>query len=275
MIKINNKVIAIYGPTVSNKTGLAVDVAKYIWGKYNIEPELISADSRKAYRDLNVGQSSIWPPYDRKINIHMFKIVNSLEEQFTLYDYKAGAERAVDQIHDRNHFPIIFGGSAVYISSVLENWNVPEDYNPNLDYKNEFGKLKPKYDYIILIPSIEKPLLFKKIKKHFEETFEAGIFEELKKLVKKYQVDPLLYSDDNMLYKTLGYREFLNYCFKNQKKPENLNKRDKEIIKKSIISNSKDFARRQLRWTHKMQGRKYFIENWKKDKQAVDEFLNS
>ncbi len=273
-IKVNNKIIAIYGPTISKKTGLAVDIAKYVWGKYNIEPELISADSRKIYKDLTIGQVPIWAPYDGKIKVHMFKFIDSLEESFSLYGYKTKTEEIIDQIHRKNHLPILFGGSAVYISSILENWNVPEDYNSGTNHKNKFGKSKPKYEYIILIPKTRKTILFKKIKEHVEENFRAGILEELKRLVKKYQINPLSPPTDNMLYKSLEYREFLEYCFRNKKKLEELDKKDLRIIKISSVSNLKNFARRQLRWIPKMEGKKYLVENYQEGREIVDEFLN-
>lgn len=274
MVKINNKIIAIYGPTISSKTGLAIDVAKYVWGKYNIESELISADSRKIYKDLTIGQVPIWTPYDKKIKVHMFKFIDSLEEFFSLYDYKIKAEEIINQIHKQNHLPVLFGGSAMYISSVLENWNVPKDYKSGTNYRKKFGKSKSKYDYIILIPKIRKTMLFRKIRKHVEENHKIGILEELKGLVKKYRIDPLSKPTDNMLYKSLEYREFLEYCFKNKKNLEELDKKDLKIIKINSVSNLKDFARRQIRWIPKIKSKKYPIGNWKQGKQIIDEFLS-
>jgi len=273
-IKINNKIIAIYGPTISKKTGLAVDVAKYVWGKYNIEPELISADSKKIYKDLTIGPVLIWPPYDEKIKVHMYRIIDSLEKTFSLYDYKTKAEKVIDRIHEQNHIPILYGGSAIYISSILENWNIPKDYKPNKNYKETLGQSKSKYDSIILIPKIRKEILFKKIKQHVEENIRAGILDELKKLVKKYHIDPLSPPTNNLLFKSLEYREFLEYCFINKKRLEELNKKDLRIIRINSISDIKDFARRQLRWIPKMKGKKYLIENWQEGRKIIDKFLN-
>ena len=46
---MNKKLIAIVGPTASGKTGWGVEIAK----KFN--GEIISADSRQVYRQLDIG----------------------------------------------------------------------------------------------------------------------------------------------------------------------------------------------------------------------------
>lgn len=268
-----NKVIGIFGPTISEKTGLAVNLAKYIWGKYNLEVELVSADSRKVYNELKIGQMGLFPQYAAKIKLHCTGILDSLEERITLYEYKAMAERSIDGILERGHFPIIYGGGAVWISSVLENWNVPNKQDDGIDFKRAFGQSARKYQSVILIPDISKPALFKKIEEHTRQTIKAGILDELKLLVAKYQIDPLLSPTDNMLFKVVEYREFLEYCHRRKKDLDELDHRDIEQIRVTIASDLKDLARRQLRWIPKMQGEKYLIKSWQEARKIVDGFL--
>lgn len=271
--KIDKKIIAIYGPTISEKTGLAVNIAKYIWGKYNIEVELISADSKKVYKELTVGPASIFHPYDQKIKIHMFRFIHSLNKPFTLYEYKITTEKIIDEIHKWKHFPIIFGGGAVWMSSILESWNVPKDWKSDIDYKKRFGKLPPKYKYIILIPKINKSTLFKKIDIYTKRSIKLGILDELKKLVKKYNLDPLSPPTENVLYKSLEYRQFLEYCYETKKQLTDLNKNDVGKVRKKSVKDLKDFARRQIRWIPKMEGEKHFVKSWREARKIVDEFL--
>jgi tRNA A37 N6-isopentenylltransferase MiaA len=272
-LKLDKKIIAIYGPTISEKTGLAINIAKYIWGKYNIEPELISADSKKVYKELTVGPASIFPPYGEKIKTHMFRFIDSLEQGFSLYEYKTMAERIIDDIHKRRHFPIIFGGGATWISSVLENWNVPREWKEGTDYKKEFGSLPPKYRYIILIPEVSKTALFRKIDAYTKRSIKLGILDELIKLVKRYNLDPLADPTKNALYESLEYRQFLEYCREEGKKLDTLGKKDIEKIRKKSVKDLKNFARRQLQWIPKMRGEKHFVESWRDARQIVDKLV--
>lgn len=271
--KINKKIIAIYGPTISEKTGLAVNLTKYIWGKHNIEVELISADSKKVYKELTVGPASIYPLYGQKIKIHMYRYINSLEKPFTLHEYKTKVEKIIDDIHKHNHLPIIFGGGATWLSSVLENWNVPKEWKKNINYKKQFGKEAPKYEYIIFIPKISKFTLSKKIDEYTKRSIRLGILDELKKLVKKYKIDPLAPPTKNAIFQSLEYREFLEYCRENQKKLSDLNKKDIEKIRRRSVKDLKNFARIQLKWISKMEGKKHFVKSWKEARKIVDDFL--
>lgn len=272
-LNIDKKIIAIYGPTISEKTGLAINIAKYVWGKYNIEPELISADSKKVYKELTVGPASIFPPYDEKIRVHMFRFIESLDKPFTLHDYKTKVDKIIDKIHKQKHLPIIFGGGAVWMSSVLENWIVPIEWKRGVDYKRKFGKGPKKYKYIIFIPEISKPALFKKIDVYTKRSVKLGILGELKKLVKKYNIDPLSEPTSHVLFNSLEYRQFLEYCFENKKKLAELNKKDINRVRKRSFEDLKNFARHQLGWIPKMEGEKYSVSSWKEARKNVDEFL--
>ena len=45
----NKKLIVIAGPTAVGKTAVAIDIARHL------QTEIISADSRQCYRELNIG----------------------------------------------------------------------------------------------------------------------------------------------------------------------------------------------------------------------------
>ena len=75
------------------------------------------------------------------------------------------------------------------------------------------------------------------------------------------------------MYKSIGYKEFLEHCHKTKKDLENLDKVDLYRIRKRTIKNTKDFARRQLRWPPKMEGEKHFIKKWDEAKKFVDKFI--
>ncbi len=47
------KIIIIYGPTACGKTSLSIEVAKLL------ETEIISADSRQIYQDMDIGTGKV------------------------------------------------------------------------------------------------------------------------------------------------------------------------------------------------------------------------
>ncbi|OGD85700.1 tRNA (adenosine(37)-N6)-dimethylallyltransferase MiaA [Candidatus Curtissbacteria bacterium RBG_13_35_7] len=133
----NKNIYIIYGPTVTGKTDLALHLAK----KFN--GELISADSRQVYKGLDIGSgklsieqlndstikrlSNIW--IVDGIKIHGFDLV-SPGIQFTVADFVKFANTAMIQIINRNKQPIIVGGTAFYIKSILDGIDtlgIPKD----------------------------------------------------------------------------------------------------------------------------------------------------
>lgn len=311
-MNLNNKIINIYGPTITKKTGLAVFVAKYIWGKYGIEPVLINADSRKVYEDLNIGQVKIDPPWDKKLKVHLNKF-HPLNLRFSLFDYKNAAEELIDKSLKDGKLPIMFGGTGVYHLSIIENWNVPRKGDSNKDekefkyavysssslnpknrrgtsyklkniqrnnkkrpesfsYEHNYGKSEPKYQSLVLLPFIEKEKLFPAVKGHIEEHFKQGLFQEAKKLCRKYG---FTYENPNWnaMLDTIGYREFLEYSITNKISLEAINTRELNLIKKNMFANLKEMVRKQIRLTDNFKDYK-IVAKFEESKPFVDEFLS-
>lgn len=124
-MKILPKIVVILGPTGSGKTDLGIEVAK----KYN--GEIISADSRQIYKQMNIGTAKPkgeWKNDAYFVNgtpHYLMDIINP-DENFTVADFK---ERAVIRINDilkRNKLPIMVGGTGLYIRSVVDNLDIPK-----------------------------------------------------------------------------------------------------------------------------------------------------
>jgi tRNA dimethylallyltransferase len=125
------KIIVVLGPTASGKSDLAVHFAK----KYN--GEVVSADSRQVYKNLNIGTGKITKKEMHGIPHHLLDIV-SPKKTFTVADYQQKAERAIADILKRNKLPIICGGTGFYIQAIVDNIALPEvPPNPTLRKKLE------------------------------------------------------------------------------------------------------------------------------------------
>lgn len=112
------KVIIIIGPTASGKSALAIQIAK----KFN--GEIISADSRQVYRDLNIGSGKVSKREMAGIKHHLLDII-SPKKVFTASLFKTAAEQALHDIEGRGKIPIIAGGTGFYLDTIIYNLSLP------------------------------------------------------------------------------------------------------------------------------------------------------
>src|SRR3989344_5777589 len=116
-----NKIIAIVGPTASGKSDLGVLLAN----KFN--GEIISADSRQVYKGMNVGTGKITPSEMKGVPHHVLDIADPADsEPFTLASYLNFARQKIDDIQCRHKIPFIVGGTGLYVTALLEGYNIPE-----------------------------------------------------------------------------------------------------------------------------------------------------
>lgn len=118
--------LAIVGPTASGKTALAVQVAHQLHG------EIISGDSRQVYRGMNLGTGKDLEEYvidGDPIPYHLIDIVNA-GEKYNLFQYQQDFLKVWSDCKDREVFPVLCGGSGLYMESVLKGYKllpVPEN----------------------------------------------------------------------------------------------------------------------------------------------------
>jgi tRNA dimethylallyltransferase len=111
-----NKLLVILGPTASGKSNLAIQLAEIFHG------EIVSADSRQIFKEMNIGTAKI---LNSKIPQHLIDFINPTES-FSVVQYKKSAYQAIKNIQKKGKLPILCGGTGLYISSVIENWQFPK-----------------------------------------------------------------------------------------------------------------------------------------------------
>jgi tRNA dimethylallyltransferase len=118
--------ICILGPTAAGKTRLAAHVAAAANG------EVVSADSRQVYRHMNIGTGKDLEDYTvhgLTVRSHLIDIVDPGYE-YNLYEFKRDCIAAIREIHSRGRLPVLCGGTGLYLSAVLQNYqllSVPPD----------------------------------------------------------------------------------------------------------------------------------------------------
>jgi len=146
-------IIIIAGPTASGKTSLAISLAK----KFN--GEIINADSRSIYREMDIATSKPSKQERHIIPHHLIDIVEP-DESFTLSDFKQRANVAILQIQNREKIPFLVGGTGLYLNSIAYNYNLAKT-EPNLTLRNELDEL-PIAELTMKLKSLD-PITYKKI----------------------------------------------------------------------------------------------------------------
>ena len=122
------KLIVILGPTASGKTHLATHLA------YKIQGEIISADSRQVYREMNIGTGKDLKEYcidNQSIPYHLIDILDA-GEQYHIHQFQQDFQRVFEDISSRNKPAILCGGSGMYLEAVLKGYeftSIPIDEN--------------------------------------------------------------------------------------------------------------------------------------------------
>ena len=107
------KVLVIAGPTASGKKKVAFMAAEMFDG------EIISADSRKVYRHLDIGTSKPSRGIREQIPHHLIDIVDP-NEPFSAGEWVLRASDAVSGVLSQGRIPIISGGTGFYIKAFKE-----------------------------------------------------------------------------------------------------------------------------------------------------------
>lgn len=126
---VNCDILTILGPTASGKTALAAALA------YELDAEIISADSRQIYRQMDLGTGKDLADYvvnGRNIPYHLIDIVEP-GYKYNVFEYQRDFLEAYEEIKQKGKFPVLCGGTGMYLESVLKGYKlVPVPENPEL-----------------------------------------------------------------------------------------------------------------------------------------------
>ncbi len=216
--------IVILGPTASGKTAYAIRLARLIGG------EVICADSRTVYRGMDVGTAKPTEP-ERAGVPHWGLDLIEPDQRYSLYDFQRYAMAKIAEIRQRQHVPLLVGGSGLYINSVIYDYRLAGgDYDPttrakleklppdelrrlivkrgaklprDLDNKRrlirslETGGVSNNCGYlsrqtVVIGIAVDKEKLSQRISERAEQMLERGLVDETDRLIARYgMVEPL------------------------------------------------------------------------------------
>jgi len=280
------KLVVIVGPTAVGKSEMALHLAEYF------RTEIISADSRQIYKELEIGTAK--PKADELARIqHHFINTHSITQDYDAGEYGREALSCIHQLFETHDTLIMCGGSGLYIKAVLEGFDeMPEipagtrdkiveefkskgllwlqkeveaadpDYFADVDSKNPQRLMRALELY--RVANIPVKQLRKKAKlEHSFEIIKIGLEVSRKELYERIDarmdrmIEMGLFGEAEKFYsqRTLNALQTVGYR-------EIFNFLDGEYDREEAIRllkrNSRRYAKRQLTWFKKDQQIKWF-----------------
>ncbi len=118
-------VIIICGPTAVGKTAVAIQVAN------KLNTQIISADSRQCFKELNIGVAR--PSVEELAAVpHHFIASHSIHDAFTAADFEHYALDVTAKLFEQNDYVVMVGGTGLYIKAFIEGLDRIPDIPENI-----------------------------------------------------------------------------------------------------------------------------------------------
>ena len=118
MLDDPSPLVCIVGPTASGKSAIGLAVAERLGG------EVINADSRQVYRELDIGTAKPSTRDRHRVPHHLFDVA-AVDGSYSLAQFLQGARAAVADVQARHRLPLLVGGTGQYVWALVEGWRVP------------------------------------------------------------------------------------------------------------------------------------------------------
>jgi tRNA dimethylallyltransferase len=106
-------IILITGPTAVGKTAAAVELARYF------QTEIISADSRQCYRELNIGVARP-TVQELKVVPHHFIASHSIHDNISAAFFESYALHLAADVFCHRDVLVVAGGTGLYVKALIE-----------------------------------------------------------------------------------------------------------------------------------------------------------
>lgn len=120
--------ISVVGPTAIGKTKLAIALANHY------QTEIISADSRQFFKEMNIGTAV---PSNEELAAapHHFIQHKSILESYTVGDFERDAIALLEELFTKNNVVILVGGSGLYVDAITKGFDHFPEVAPEIREK--------------------------------------------------------------------------------------------------------------------------------------------
>jgi len=115
--------VALVGATGTGKSEFALDLVQML-AEAGQQAEIINADAMQLYQGMDIGTAKLPAEARRGIPHHLVDIWEVTREA-SVADYQRMARAQVLECHSRGVIPVLVGGSGLYVSSVLYEFEFP------------------------------------------------------------------------------------------------------------------------------------------------------
>ncbi|RFA08927.1 tRNA (adenosine(37)-N6)-dimethylallyltransferase MiaA [Subtercola boreus] len=117
------ELVAVVGATGTGKSELSLGLAESLIASGH-PAEIVNADAMQLYRGMDIGTAKLTPEERRGIPHHLLDVLDVTEDG-SVAEYQRDARAAIDDIRARGSVPILVGGSGLYVSSVIYDFQFP------------------------------------------------------------------------------------------------------------------------------------------------------
>ena len=297
--------ISVVGPTAIGKTNLAIQLAE----KYSTE--IISADSRQFYREMNIGTAK---PSVSELNSAKHHLINnkSVVDNYSIGEFEQDAIKQISNIHSRSNIAVLVGGSGLYLDVI--NYGLDQIPKTEKNIRNSLNNDFENKGLIYLQNKLKKVDLItynnidlnnsRRIIRALEVTISNekpySSFLNKKKVNRDFKVIEIgINAERELVYQRINNRvdDMVNQGLINEVKKlikyKHLNSLNtigyKEIFRylngdislefavNEIKKNSRRFAKRQITWFKSNNNIIWFNQNYKIDNiiKVIDELISN
>ena len=115
--------LCLVGPTGSGKTAVSIAVAEALVGR-GLDCEIVSADAMQLYRGMDIGTAKASQDERRRVPHHLVDVWEPTTEA-SVQEYQELARAAITDCFNRGVIPLLVGGSGLYVSAVIYDFQFP------------------------------------------------------------------------------------------------------------------------------------------------------
>lgn len=115
--------VVIVGATGTGKSELSLDIAEG-FARHGTHAEIVNADAMQLYRGMDIGTAKLPISERRGIPHHLLDVFDPKDDA-SVAQYQVDARQIIREIQSAGNVPILVGGSGLYVSSVIHDFQFP------------------------------------------------------------------------------------------------------------------------------------------------------